>query len=115
MKPSVICCCALLLLCSTTLVWAKRGPPPKVKPIIHNGVKYVAPNDDGTRGYVQARDAKTDKPLGSKTFFKVTIDPDLETDVQWVFIKKLEIKDDSLVVTDERDRQYTVKLSGFPS
>ena len=33
---------------------AKRKAPPKVEPVIYEGVRYTAPNDDGRRAYVQA-------------------------------------------------------------
>ena len=98
---------ALLL---PTLTLAKRAAPAKVEPVIHQGVRYIAPNDDGRRAYIEARDVQTNKKLWDLTIFTNRIDPKLEEDVQWVFIKALNIRDGALVVTSERDKIYRVDL-----
>jgi hypothetical protein len=92
------------------LVLAKRVAPAKVEPLIFQGVRYVAPNDDGHRAYIEARDVRTNKRLWDLMIFTNRIDPMLEEDVQWVFIKALNIRDGALVVTSERDKIYRVDL-----
>src|SRR4029450_4318058 len=87
---------------------AKRAAPPKVEPLIHAGVRYMAPNDDGRRAYVE--DVQTNKKLWDLTVFTTRIDPKLEEDVQWVFIKKLSVRDDTLIATSERGKTYQVDL-----
>jgi hypothetical protein len=42
--------------------------------------------------------------------FSNRIDPKLEEDVQWVFIKSLRIEDDKLMVTSERGATYQIDL-----
>ena len=42
---------------------AKRLPPAKVDPVIYEGIRYVAPNEDGRRGYIEAWNVGTDKKL----------------------------------------------------
>jgi hypothetical protein len=98
---------ALLL---PSLALAKRVAPAKVEPVIHQGVRYIAPNDDGRRAYIEARDVQTDKKLWDLMIFTNRIDPTLEEDVQWVFIKALSIRDGALIVTSERDKIYRVDL-----
>jgi hypothetical protein len=98
---------ALLL---PSLALAKRVAPAKVDPVVYHGVRYVAPNDDGRRAYIEARDVQTNKKLWDLTVFVNQIDPKLEEDVQWVFIKALNIRDGALVVTSERDKIYRVDL-----
>ena len=107
----------LSLLLSLTLValpaadaWAKRMPPKPVKPVVYQGVKYAAPNASGREGMVEARDEKTDKKLWDAVIYKVKIDPNLEEDVQWVFITKLERRDDKLLVTNEKNEKYLLDL-----
>jgi hypothetical protein len=68
------------------LALAKRAAPPKVEPVIHDGIGYVAPNDDGRRAYIEAWDVQTKKKLWELTVFTNRIEPGLEEDVQWVFI-----------------------------
>jgi len=47
---------ALLL---PSLALAKRLAPAEVEPVIHQGVRYIAPNDDGRRAYIEAWDVQT--------------------------------------------------------
>jgi hypothetical protein len=103
-----------LLVCVMTflpcLAGAKRLPPATVAPVVYQGIHYVAPNDDGRRAYIEARDVETDKKLWDLTIFTNRIDPKPEEDVQWVFIKALGVEDGVLLVTSERRRRYQVDL-----
>ena len=92
------------------LASAKRIAPASVEPVVYEGIRYVAPNDDGRRGYIEAWDVKTNKKLWELTVFTNRIDPRLEADVQWVFINKLTVRDEMLVVTSERGAPYQVHL-----
>src|SRR5947208_2415157 len=89
---------------------AKRSAPPRVEPVIHDSIRYVAPNDDGRRAYIEAWDVQTNKKLWDLTIFVNRIDPKLEEDVQWVFIKALRAQDGTLTVTPERGKTYRVDL-----
>ena len=77
----------ILLPCLTS---AKRVAPVKVEPAIHEGIRYVVPNDNGYRAYIEAWDVRTNKKLWDLTVFTNRIDPKLEEDVQWVFINDAE-------------------------
>jgi hypothetical protein len=100
-------CAAGLLPCSAS---AKRTAPAKVEPVIHEAVRYVVPNDDGRRAYIQAWDIKTNKKLWELTIFTNRIDPKLEEDVQWDFIEKLSVRDGTLTVTSEHRKRYEIDL-----
>ena len=89
---------------------AKRAAPAKVEPVIHEGIRYVAPNDDGRRGYIEAWDIQTNRKLWELTIFANRIDPKLEEDVQWIFIKALGVQNGMLIVTSERGKTYEVDL-----
>jgi hypothetical protein len=93
-----------------SLALAKRIAPAKVEPVVHQGVRYIAPNDDGRRAYIEAWNIRTNKKLWDLTIFTNRIDPTLEEDVQWVFIKALNIRNGTLIVTSERDKIYRVDL-----
>src|SRR5258708_4656530 len=101
---------ALASLSSPMLAHAKRLPPPKVEPVVHEGVRYVAPNDNGRRGYVQAFDSKTNSLLWEVTLFRNSINPSLEEDVQHVYIESMRIENGKLIVVDEHAGLYTVDL-----
>jgi hypothetical protein len=100
----------LLTLLLPQLAAAKRIAPVKVDPVIYEGIRYVAPNDDGRRGYIEAWNVGTNKKLWESTIFTNAIDPNLEEDVQWVFIKSLNIRDGRLIATSERGEIYQIDL-----
>jgi outer membrane protein assembly factor BamB len=103
----------LILFMATLLprvATAKRLAPAKVNPVIHEGIRYVAPNDDGRRGYIEAWNIQTNKKLWDLTVFTNRIDPKLEKDVQWIFINKLSVRDGTLFVTSERGNTYQIDL-----
>lgn len=100
----------LLSQLAPCLAEAKRLPPAPVEPVTYQGVRYVAPNDNGRRAYIQALDMKTRKRLWEVTVFRNSIDPSLEEDVQWVFIRRLSIGTGKLIAVDEHDGAYCVDL-----
>jgi hypothetical protein len=103
----------LILLVATLLpclASAKRIASAKVEPVIYEGVRYVAPNDDGRRAYIEAWDVQTNKKLWDLTVFTNPIDPKLEEDVQWFFIDKLSIHNNTLIVKSERGTTYQIDL-----
>lgn len=89
---------------------AKRIAPAAVEPVIHERVRYVAPNDDGRRAYIEAWDVRTNKKLWDLTVFTNRIDPKLEEDVQWFFINTLNVRGHMLIVTSERGTTYQIDL-----
>ena len=100
----------LLTLVLHQLASAKRSAPAKVDPLIYDGIRYVAPNDDGRRGYIEAWDVATEKKLWELTLFTNRIDPKLEEDVQWVFINALNIREGRLIATSEHGVNCQVDL-----
>jgi hypothetical protein len=91
-------------------IFAKRIAPAAVELVIHEGVRFVAPNDDGRRAYIEAWDVRTNKKLWDLTVFTNRIDSKLEEDVQWVFINTLSVHDHTLIVTSERGTTYQIDL-----
>jgi len=100
----------LLALLVPNFALAKRAQAAKVEPVVYENIRYVAPNDDGRRGYIQAWDTRTEKKLWDLTIYHNFINPFMEEDVQWVFVKKLSVEDGRLKLVDERDREYGVNL-----
>ncbi|MBI3930380.1 MAG: hypothetical protein HY319_32895 [Armatimonadetes bacterium] len=94
-----------------------RGPPAEVPPLIHAGVRYIAPPWGFTAGrqqnggYVEALDESTNTRLWELRVYTLDYDPGTEGDVQDVFISSLAMGDGVLVVTDERGREYHVDLA----
>lgn len=88
---------------------AKRAAPKPVAPLVVNSVEYSAPHD--LMGFVVATDAKTRKELWRERIYTVRINPDLERDVQDVFITSLTSEDGALVITNERQERFTLDLA----
>jgi len=107
MRLTLVFCVMTLLPC---LAPAKRAAPPEVEPVVHNGIRYVARNDDGRRAYIEAWDIQANRKLWELTVFTNHIDPKLEEDVQWAFINKLSVRDGTLIVTSERGDKYQIDL-----
>lgn len=106
MKAKISICVLLCLLWFAPSAWCKRGGAPIVDSVICEGTKYIVPNNDGIREYVEAWDVKAKKKIWEATIFTNSLQPGLEKDVQWVFIEKLQCEKDNLLITDERSRQF---------
>ena len=100
-----------LTLLMSQLGSAKRLTPTKVDPVAYEGIRYVAPNNDGRRGYIEAWNVGTNKKVWELTIFNNRIDRNLEEDVQWVFINALNIQDGGLLVTSEDGKTYQVDVN----
>src|SRR5437762_12752100 len=107
MRLTVVLSAIALLPC---FAFAKRSAPPRVEPAIHDSIRYVAPNDDGRRAYIEAWEGPTNRKLCELTVFTNRIEPRLEEDVQWVFINKLNVRDGTLSVTSECGNTYQIDL-----
>lgn len=90
-------------------VWAKRINPKPVPPVVYGGVRYEAPRGNGRVGEVEAFDVKTGKKLWDAVIYTVTIYPWLKN-VQWVYISKMAIQGNALLVTNETGEQYILDL-----
>ncbi len=110
MKRLSVLLALFLTVAITGDAWAKRAAPKPVAPVVHDGVKYVAPNVNGREGKVEARSEKTGEKLWDAVIYTVKIDPNLEADVQWVFITALAVRDGKLLVTNEKGEQYVIDL-----
>lgn len=102
-----------LLLCLLALplfAHAKRLEAAALAKLKYHGLLISSPNDDGRRGYLRIESEKTGKLIEEITLYRVKINPELETDVQWVFIQGLSLDANLLTVTDEKHRTYVVNL-----
>jgi hypothetical protein len=95
---------------------AKRAAPAKVAPVTVAGLRFEAVHWGKARGlgqnggYVAAIDPASSKELWTLKVYDVVYDPDLEGDVQDVFITAMSktLFGQKLNVTDERGRAYVV-------
>jgi hypothetical protein len=98
-------------LCVPSICVAKRLPPQKVEPVVVADIRIEAPLDSGRLGRIQAFDCSDGHLMWVLTVFENKIDPKMEEDVQWRFIKKLTFANGSLEVLAEDNTRYSVDLS----
>ena len=83
---------------------AKRSAPLEVKEITIGAVVYSAPHH--AMGFVVATNGETKKELWRVRIYEVKKDPELEGDVQDVFITSLVKDGESLLVTNEQGKKF---------
>ena len=104
------------LLLATLLVQAKRGAPSEVLPVTVGNIEYSAPHRNGTHkqmGFIEARAPKSGELIWSRQIYAVKYDPDLEGDVQDVFIKSITVQGNHLIITNERNSKYQLDLNSL--
>ena len=104
------------LLLVTLLAEAKRGAPAEVLPVTVGNIEYLAPHRNGTHkqmGVIEARDLKSGKLIWSRQIYAVKYDPDLEGDVQDVFIKSITVEGNNFIITNERNSKYQLNLNSL--
>jgi hypothetical protein len=110
LKKKYVLIAFLLVYCliNPAQVFAIRAfEPVKITPIIYKDIKIVAENNSPENmGIVQAFDINTNKLIWSKQVYKVRMNPDVEADTQWRFIKDMKIEGDKLVVINEEQKTY---------
>ena len=110
----------LVLMCAVVApssAVASRLPPAEVPPVVDGNVRYEAPpggfgNPDNpcgqVGGCVVVYDNTTGALLWSVKVYCISYDPNLEEDVQWVFISSLALKNGQLLVSNERGSHFAI-------
>jgi len=111
MKEFLIIGVLLLILCISESE-AKRAVPSKVLPVKIGSIEYSAPHGklQNQMGCIEARKVGSGKLLWRRQVYVVKYDPDLEGDVQDVYIKSFKVKGNSLIITNERKSEYQLNL-----
>ena len=109
----------ILVLFLASAAMAKRAAPKDVPPIVTDKATYSVPHvrmpqfSMRNPGFVEAHHPETKKLLWRIQIYNIKYDPELEQDVQDVFIKTMSLdkKSNSLLVSDERSRTYVLNLT----
>lgn len=97
-------CAMLVFLCAAPPAFAKRAAPAPVTAVSIGPVEYSAPAS--AMGFVVATDKATRRELWRQRIYDVLRDPGLESDVQDVFIKTLEVLNGRLLIRNERGEVF---------
>jgi hypothetical protein len=104
---------------SPPMIEMSREPPPRVPPVSHKGVRYEQVKNaralgfDQVTGYLAAYDEASGKQLWTVRLYDNAPSPGIETDVQEVYFKSMELRPgaDEIVVTNEDDKRFVVNLA----
>ena len=103
---------ALVLSClSVSEALAKRALPEIVAPARSGDIEFRVPHSQ--MGFVEAWDIKRDQLVWRRQIYVVKYMVDLERDVQDVFIRSIELKDNALRVKTERQSEYRLDLDSL--
>lgn len=99
---------------------ADRPPPPKVEPVVKDGVRYQrkigGSSDPQVGGLLAAYDVKSGAELWTLVVYDNKRRPDLEGDVQDVFFASMKFdKDGRLIIVDENGRRFAVDVEARTS
>ncbi len=105
------------LLLTNLVAEAKRGVPAEVVPVKVGNIEYSAPHKNRTlqkqMGFIEARDLKSEQLIWRRQIYAVKYDPDLEGDVQDVFIKSITVAGNNLIIINERNSKYQLDLKSL--
>ena len=102
---------ALVFLLGVSQALAKHGAPPPIQPVVHQGVRYVVPNDKGLRAYVEAWGVASGRKLWTRTIFRHWYVPCIESEcMRYEYITSMVLEIDHLRLTSERGRDYGLDL-----
>jgi len=85
---------------------------PVITPIEINNVRYLTPNDQGFRGYIQAQDMASGKILWERTLYRVIWRlPFPEPDFYYCVITEMKLHNGRLYIQNDRRKWYELDLT----
>ncbi len=94
---------------SASMAYADRADPKEVTPVVSGAIEYRAPQDQ--MGCVEAWQGKD--LVWRRQIYVVKYFIPLERDVQDEFITTIELKNNTLIVKNERDSEYHLDLTSL--
>lgn len=109
-----------ITLSLSSTVFAKRLAPPEVKPLTHAGLRYEIPHwvsdipkATHNGGYIRVVNTRNNVVICTKEVYVVKIDPQLESDVQDNFIRRIRIEKNEMIIESEKLPPIKKSLEGF--
>jgi hypothetical protein len=102
---------ATLAVLSASVAFAKRSAPGVIKPIRAGEIEFRVPHSQA--GFIEAWDVKRDELVWRRQIYVVKYTIGLERDVQEVFIQSVELKDNTLLVKNERKSEYELDVDSL--
>jgi hypothetical protein len=96
---------------AVSVAHGRRSAPKGVPPVTKGSIQYRAPRSH--MGCIEAWDKARDKLMWRRQIYVVKYDTTLERDVQDVFVKEMKLKENVLVVTNERNSEYQLDLKSL--
>jgi hypothetical protein len=108
-----------LFICLSLSVFAKRGAPPHVPPVIQAGLQYEvtmkykfcgSSENPGEEAFVTCKKTADSRVVWETEIYQSRYNCRQEIDVQMIFPAKLELKEQILRLQDERGGTYEVDI-----
>ena len=88
---------------------AKHPAPAPVGAVTNKGVRYVVPNDNGLRAYVEAWDPQSGKKLWAKTIIRHYYIPPFGNEcMHYEYLKAVTLQGGTLILTSDRGRTFSL-------
>ncbi len=106
----------ILILTFTPSLFAKRSAPGEISPLVYNGIKYIIHHWGASikkkqnGGFIEAFDLKKRQRLWLLRVYEIEYNSKIEKDIQDIFITKIEIKKNKLIVRNEKNDIFIVDL-----
>jgi hypothetical protein len=113
LKKKIFQTAIILVLLTSSMSLSKRAFFDYPDSVISEGIKYEATYKDGFcfyKAYIEAIDLTTKKVIWKKKIYQILMNPIMEHDVQWVEIKKVELKNGHLIIENEKGKIYQLNL-----
>jgi hypothetical protein len=111
MKKLSLMATVVALVIAVSVAHGRRSAPKGVPPVTKGSIEYRAPRSH--MGCIEAWDKARDKLMWRRQIYVVRYDTSLERDVQDVFVKEMKLKENVLVVTNERKSEYQLDLKSL--
>ncbi len=95
---------------------AKRLAPPDIAPIFFEDIQYMvstAKNEDNTKAITTLNATKADgQVLWTKALYTITFTPELETDVQEVYVTSMALSEsnDAILIENEQGASFRIEI-----
>lgn len=106
---TIIIVSAMFGMLSASMAHAKRSVPKEVTPVVSGAIEYRAPRDQ--MGCVEAWQG--DDLVWRRQIYVVKYYIPLERDIQDSFITTIELKNNILIVKNERESEYHLDLTSM--
>ncbi len=110
------CYVLTIILTLAPSLFAKRSAPGEITPLVYKGIKYIVHHWGASikkkqnGGFIEAFDLKERRRLWLLRVYEIEYNTNVEKDLQDIFITKIEIRNNRLIIHNEKKDKFVVDL-----